>query len=60
MYEAQRSFRNKFMYSQGAEELVSDGSKQLAEKARSEVAQMKKQLESQVHIKLDTCNFFPI
>ena len=34
---------------QGAEELVQDGSRQLAEKTRSEVTEIKKQLESQVH-----------
>ena len=34
----------------GAKELVNDDSKQVTEKARSELAQVKQQLDSQVHV----------
>ena len=35
---------------QGAKEMDLDGSKQLDEKTRSDIAQLKEQLETQVHV----------
>ena len=49
------AYHAQYMYGaslciQGAKEMDLDGSKQLDEKTRSDIAQLKEQLETQVHV----------